>query len=71
MAARSRPSCGRSPVYACMLGGADGRTLFACVAPDFDEEARTAAREARLLAIRVAVPAACNAACVSPSPAQA
>ena len=46
-----------SPVYACALGGADGRTLYACAAPDFDETARTAAREARLIAIRVAVPA--------------
>ncbi|HEX6467808.1 MAG TPA: SMP-30/gluconolactonase/LRE family protein [Streptosporangiaceae bacterium] len=45
-------------VYACALGGADGRTLFACAAPDFDEAARKAAREARLLAIPVAVPAA-------------
>ncbi|MGH3210629.1 MAG: SMP-30/gluconolactonase/LRE family protein [Trebonia sp.] len=47
-----------SPVFACALGGADGRTLYACVAPDFDERARTAAREARLLAFRVPVPAA-------------
>jgi sugar lactone lactonase YvrE len=47
-----------SPVYACALGGADGRTLFACAAPDFFEEARKAAREGRLLATRVAVPAA-------------
>lgn len=45
-------------VYACALGGADGRTLFACAAPDFDEAARRPAREAELLAIRVAVPAA-------------
>ena len=47
-----------SPVYACALGGADGRTLYACAAPDFDEAARTAAREGRLLAFRVSVPAA-------------
>ncbi|MEO3830307.1 SMP-30/gluconolactonase/LRE family protein [Actinomadura sp. B10D3] len=45
-------------VYACALGGSDGRTLFACAAPDFHESARKAAREAELLAIRVAVPAA-------------
>ena len=45
-----------SGVFACMLGGDDGRTLFACAAPDFDERARSAAREARLLAIRVDVP---------------
>jgi len=47
-----------SPVYACGLGGADGRTLYACAAPDFDETARSAARDGRLLAIRVPVPAA-------------
>ena len=47
-----------TPVYACALGGADGRTLFACAAPDFHEHARKAASEARLLAIPVAVPAA-------------
>jgi sugar lactone lactonase YvrE len=45
-------------VYACALGGADGRTLFACAAPDFDEGARTAAREASLITTRVTVPAA-------------
>ncbi len=43
-------------VYACMLGGADGRTLFACAAPDFNEHARKVAREASLLAVRVDVP---------------
>jgi sugar lactone lactonase YvrE len=43
-------------VYACMLGGGDGRTLFACAAPDFDEKARSAAREGSLLAMRVEVP---------------
>jgi len=47
-----------SPVYACALGGADGQTLYACAAPDFDEAKRTAAREARLLAFRVPVPGA-------------
>jgi hypothetical protein len=47
-----------SPVYACGLGGADKRTLYACVAPDFYESARTAARDGRLLAFRVPVPAA-------------
>ena len=45
-------------VFACMLGGSDGRTLFACVAPDFQEENRKNAREASLLAIRVDVPRA-------------
>lgn len=47
-----------SPVYACALGGADGRTLYACAAPDFDATARTAAQEATLIAYRVEVPAA-------------
>jgi sugar lactone lactonase YvrE len=40
-------------VFACMLGGADGRTLFLCAAPDFHEEARKQAREASLLTIQV------------------
>lgn len=43
-------------VFACMLGGADGRTLFVCAAPDFHEDARSAARDAQLLAVRVDVP---------------
>lgn len=47
-----------TPVYACALGGADGRTLFACAAPDFHEGPRKAAREARMLATRVTIPAA-------------
>ena len=45
-------------VFACMLGGSDGRTLFICTAPDFAEEARKAAREARLMAARVDTPRA-------------
>ena len=43
-------------VFACMLGGADGRTLYLSSAPDFDEHARSAAREGRLLSTRVDVP---------------
>ncbi|MBI5087846.1 MAG: SMP-30/gluconolactonase/LRE family protein [Actinobacteria bacterium] len=43
-------------VYACMLGGAQGTTLFLCNAPDFHEAARSAAREGRLLAVEVDVP---------------
>lgn len=43
-------------VFACMLGGADGRTLFMCCAPDFDEHARSAAREAEIRSVRVDVP---------------
>jgi hypothetical protein len=47
-----------TPVLACALGGADGRTLHACAAPDFFEAPRMAADEATLIAIRVAVPSA-------------
>ena len=43
-------------VFACGLGGPDGRTLIACAAPDFHEEARKAAREATLLTTTVLVP---------------
>ena len=46
----------RSPgtgVFACTIGGDDGHTLFLCAAPDFLEDARTAATEGRLLATRV------------------
>lgn len=43
-------------VFACMLGGEDGRTLLLCCAPDFHEEARAAAREACLLTCTVDVP---------------
>jgi sugar lactone lactonase YvrE len=43
-------------VFACGLGGSDGRTLFLCAAPDFDAAARSAAREAQLLSVRVDVP---------------
>ena len=45
-------------VFACGLGGDDGRTLMACAAPDFDEHARKAAREAVLLTATVEVPRA-------------
>ncbi|MGB3480802.1 MAG: SMP-30/gluconolactonase/LRE family protein [Mycobacterium sp.] len=43
-------------IFACMLGGADGRTLFLCAAPDFSEENRKHTREAVLLTTRVDVP---------------
>lgn len=43
-------------VFACMLGGEDGRTLFACAAPSFAEHERRAVREAELLAYEVEVP---------------
>jgi sugar lactone lactonase YvrE len=45
-------------VFACMLGGADGRTLYICTAPDFAEEARKNAREGSLVAARVDTPRA-------------
>ena len=43
-------------VFACMLGGEDGRTLLMCAAPDFFAEARSAANEAVLLTTTVDVP---------------
>ena len=43
-------------VFACGLGGEDGRTLVACAAPDFYEGPRSAAREAVLLQTTVDVP---------------
>jgi len=43
-------------VFACMLGGDDGRTLLLCAAPDFLEHNRAPAREAVLLTTRVDVP---------------
>lgn len=45
-----------SGVFACMLGGSDGRTLYLSCAPDFDEHARSAAREAEIRAVHVEVP---------------
>jgi sugar lactone lactonase YvrE len=47
-----------TPVFACALGGSGGRTLFTCAAPDFDEVARAAARDASLIAIQVTIPGA-------------
>lgn len=45
-------------VYACALGGEDGRTLFLCTAPSFAEHERRDTREARMLSTTVEVPAA-------------
>jgi len=42
-------------VFACMLGGEDGRTLLMCCAPDFYEHNRAPVREAVLLATEVGV----------------
>jgi sugar lactone lactonase YvrE len=43
-------------VFACALGGAGGRTLLLCCAPDYFENNRREAREAVLLTTEVAVP---------------
>ena len=43
-------------VYACQLGGDDGRTLLICAAPDFFEHNRVAAAEAVLFTTTVDVP---------------
>lgn len=43
-------------IFAVALGGADGKTLYLCAAPDWDEAARSAAREGRMLATSVDVP---------------
>ena len=43
-------------VFAVALGGEDGRTLFLCVAPDWDEGSRSLVREGRLLATTVNIP---------------
>ncbi|OIN14283.1 SMP-30/gluconolactonase/LRE family protein [Oceanisphaera psychrotolerans] len=43
-------------VFAVALGGAEGKTLFLCVAPDFDEGNRSAAREGYVAATDVDVP---------------
>ena len=51
-----RVSTGDLGVYACMLGGDDGRTLFMCAAPSFFESERAHTREAKLLSTRVRVP---------------
>src|ERR671933_635981 len=45
-------------VFACGLGGADGRTLVMCAAPSFAEHERRDTREARLLVCEVDVPGA-------------
>ena len=49
-------STGDLGVYACMLGGDDGRTLFLCAAPSFLEHERKEAREGVILTVRVDVP---------------
>lgn len=44
--------------YACVLGGADRRTLFVCTAQTSDPEAATRARAGCIETVRVAVPGA-------------
>jgi sugar lactone lactonase YvrE len=46
-------SSGELQVFACALGGADGRTLFLCAAPSFAEHERKDTRDAVLLAVTV------------------
>lgn len=41
------------PVFACMLGGASGRTLYVCSAPSFAEAEASTNHRARLLAYEV------------------
>lgn len=45
-------------VFACALGGDDGRTLLGCAAPDFFEHSRRPVREAVLLTATVDAPRA-------------
>ncbi|MGN6695255.1 MAG: SMP-30/gluconolactonase/LRE family protein [Aquihabitans sp.] len=47
---------GNLGVYACQLGGDDGRTLLLCSAPDFFEHNRVVANEAVLFTTTVEVP---------------
>ncbi len=42
--------------FACMLGGDDGRTLFACAAPTFDDTEAAANHRSAILMTRVDVP---------------
>ncbi len=44
--------------FACMLGGADRRTLFVCTADSYDPERQRAERNGRIEAFEVAVPGA-------------
>jgi sugar lactone lactonase YvrE len=49
-------TAGGAGLFACMLGGDDGRTLFACAAPTFHAAEAAAKREAAVLMTRVDVP---------------
>jgi sugar lactone lactonase YvrE len=43
-------------VFACMLGGDNGRTLLMCCAPGYQEQERASANDARLITVEVEVP---------------
>ena len=45
-------------IYACVLGGADRRTLFVCTGTTHDREEAARIRSARLEAVTVDVPGA-------------
>ena len=42
--------------FACVLGGADRRTLYLCTAPTHEPERTLAARQGRIEAVAVDVP---------------
>lgn len=42
-------------IFAVALGGQDGKTLFMCAAPDWDEASRTAETRGRMLSTQVKV----------------
>ena len=42
-------------IFAVTLGGQDGKTLFMCAAPDWDEASRTAETKGRMLSTQVQV----------------
>ena len=42
-------------IFAVTLGGQDGKTLFMCAAPDWNEASRTAETQSRMLSTQVEV----------------
>ena len=48
------------PAFACVLGGAGGRTLYICTAADHDRGRRRADPSGRIVAVEVAAPAAAD-----------
>ncbi len=53
---RDEISTGDTSVFACMLGGHDGKTLFMCTAPNSSERDRKDTRNAAIKTTRVNVP---------------